>query len=251
VPAARNRTGSAPVAELPQSLHAQLRDGLRARILDGRLAPGAKLPSESEMTAEHGVSRITVRQALGALQAEGLIVKLHGKGAFVSHPRAAQSLNRLQGLNEALADAHRALSSKRLAWREVKAPTTVARALRLTPGDVVYHLQTLRYLDRQPLCVNNSYLVRTLGERLARVDFSQRDLIDVFEQEGGLTIGEAQLDIGAGVARPQDAKLLQIEPAAPVLEVERLLHDAAGTPVHIETAIYRADAFRYKLSLRR
>src|SRR6478609_5203827 len=85
--------------ELPQSLHAQLRDALRARILDGVLAPGAKLPSESELTAAHGVSRITVRQALGALQAEGLIVKLHGKGAFVSHSRAAQSLNRLQGLN--------------------------------------------------------------------------------------------------------------------------------------------------------
>ena len=63
--------------------------------------------------------------------------------------------------------------------------------------------------------------------------------------------GEAQLEIGAGMARPQDAKLLQIEPGAPVLEVERLLHLADGGPVHVETAVYRADTFRYKLSLRR
>ena len=114
-------------------------------------APGAKLPSESELTAAHGVSRITVRQALGALQAEGLIVKLHGKGAFVSHPKAAQSLNRLQGLNEALALEQHAVSSKRLPWREVKAPAAVARQLQLAAGETVYHLQTLRYLDRQPL----------------------------------------------------------------------------------------------------
>src|SRR3982751_4546974 len=101
------------MADLPQSLHAQLRDALRSRILDGALKPGDKLPSEAELTAEHGVSRITVRQALGALQSEGLIVKLHGKGAFVSQPRAAQSLDRLQGLSEALAPGHRALNSKR------------------------------------------------------------------------------------------------------------------------------------------
>jgi GntR family transcriptional regulator len=239
------------MAELPQSLHAQLRDALRARILDGRLAPGAKLPSESEMTTAHGVSRITVRQALGALQAEGLIVKLHGKGAFVSHPKAAQSLNRLQGLNEAMAFERHAVSSKRLAWRALKAPAAVARQLQLAPGETVYHLQTLRYLDREPLSVNSSWLPRSLGEKLARVDFSQRDLIDVFELEGGLKIGEAQLEIGAGVARPQDAKLLQIEPGAPVLEVQRLLHVADGGPVHVETAVYRADSFRYKLSLRR
>jgi GntR family transcriptional regulator len=242
---------SCPVSDLPQSLHARLRDALRARILDGRLAPGAKLPSEAELTAAHGVSRITVRQALGALQAEGLIVKLHGKGAFVSHPKAAQSLNRLQGLNEALALENHGVSSKRLAWREVKAPAAVARQLQLAPGEPVYHLQTLRYLDREPLSVNSSYLPRFLGEKLARVDFSQRDLIDVFEHEGGLEIGEAQLEIGAGLARPQEAKLLQVAPGSPVLQVERLLHVAGGGPVHVETAVYRADTFRYKLNLRR
>ncbi|SDZ97003.1 GntR family transcriptional regulator [Variovorax sp. YR216] len=239
------------MSELPQSLHAQLRDALRARILDGRLAPGAKLPSESELTAEHGVSRITVRQALGALQSEGLIVKLHGKGAFVSHPKAAQSLNRLEGLNEALAMEQHSVSSKRLMWREVKAPAAVARQLGLPSGESVYHLQTLRYLDRKPLSVNNSYLPRFLGEKLSRVDFSQRDLIDVFEHEGGLKIGEAQLAIGAGLARPQEAKLLHLEPGAPVLEVERLLHVADGGPIHVELAVYRADTFRYKLNLRR
>lgn len=239
------------MTELPQSLHAQLRDALRARILDGRLVPGDKLPSEAELTDEHGVSRITVRQALGALQAEGLIVKVHGKGAFVSHPKASQSLNQLQGLDEALALEQHSVSSKRLAWREVKAPSGVARQLQMAPGESVYHLQTLRYVDRKPLSVNNSYLPRSLGEKLKRVDFSRRDLIDVFEHEGGLKIGEAQLEIGAAIARAQDAKLLGIANGAPVLEVERLIHLADGGPIHVEFAVYRADTFRYKLSLRR
>ena len=239
------------MADIPQPLHARLRDALKAAILDGRLAPGAKLPSESELQAAHGVSRITVRQALGTLQAEGLIVKLHGKGAFVSHPKAAQSLKRLQGLQEAMAgDAH-AVSNRRLAWREIRAPAEVARKLGLPVGSAVYHLQTLRYLNREPLSVNHSWLLAALGARLARVDFAQRDLIDVFEHEGGLAIGRADLEIGAGTARTADAKLLRIAAGAPVLEVERIVHDAAGAPVQVEHAVYRADAFRYRLSLQR
>ena len=70
----------------PQPLYAQLRDHLRAAILGGRLRAHDKLPSESGLALQHGVSRITVRQALGALQNEGLITRLQGKGAYVSPP---------------------------------------------------------------------------------------------------------------------------------------------------------------------
>lgn len=239
------------MSELPQTLHARLRDALRADILERRLVPGDQLPSESQLQAAHGVSRITVRQALSALQAEGLIVKLHGKGAFVSQPRAAQSLDRLQGLNEALvADAH-AITNRQLSSRKAKASVEVAQWLKLSPGDPVYELHTLRYLDREPLSVNTSWLLPALGQKLLRLDLSQRDLIDVFENEGGLRVGRADLDIGAGLVRPADAPLLGLEPGAPVLEVLRIVHSEDGVRVHAERAIYRADAFRYKLALRR
>src|SRR3954470_18146241 len=101
-------------------LYAQVRDALRAEILDGRLQPDEKLLSESEMTAAYGVSRITVRQALGDLQKEGLIVRLQGKGAFVSQPQASQQLNRLEGLAESLAAQGQEVHSKRLSMKSVR-----------------------------------------------------------------------------------------------------------------------------------
>ena len=245
------------MAELPQTLHARLRDALRAQILDGRLRPGDQLPSESALQAAHGVSRITVRQALAALQADGLIVKRHGKGAFVSQAGASQRLERLQGLHEALAGeaapsgpAHE-VANHRLSWRELKAPADVAGLLGLRRGAPVYRLQTLRYLDRAPLSLNNSWLCPALGARLSRVDFSRRDLIDVFEHEGGLRIGRAELEIGAGLARTADARRLRIAAGAPVLEVQRIVHTDADEPVHVERAVYRADTFRYRLALQR
>ena len=239
------------MAELPQSLHARLRDALRGAILDGRLRAGDKLPSESELQAAHGVSRITVRHALAALQADGLIVKRHGKGAFVAPPRTSQSLHRLQGLHEALAGEAHAVSNRRLSWRRLAAPAAVAAQLQLATGSQVYRLQTLRYLDREPLSVNTSWLRPGLGEKLARVDFSRRDLIDIFEHEGGLRIARAELEIGAGTAQAADAGLLGIAPGAPVLEVLRIAYAGTDEPVHAERAVYRADTFRYRLSLQR
>ncbi|MGH6626147.1 MAG: GntR family transcriptional regulator [Burkholderiaceae bacterium] len=237
--------------DVPLPLYAQLRDELRARILDGRLKPHDKLPSEHELTVQHGVSRITVRQALNDLQKEGLIVKLHGKGAFVSHPKAAQSLNRLQGLSEALSLQGQTVSSKRLSMKKLAAPAAVARQLQLEPASEVYQLMTLRYLDREPLSVNCSYLPLPLGEKLAKADLSSRDLIDVFEHEFGLKVEQAQLEISARRVGARDARWLKVEPGDPVLQVERVLCTDNAQPLQTETAIYRADVFSYKLSLHR
>ena len=66
----------------PVPLYSQLKELLRGRILDGTYSPHSRMPSENELGQVFGVSRITVRQALGDLQKEGLIFKIHGKGTF-------------------------------------------------------------------------------------------------------------------------------------------------------------------------
>lgn len=239
------------MAELPQTLYGRLRDELRALILEGRLRPDDKLPSEAELTAQHGVSRITVRQALNDLQKEGLIVKLHGKGAFVAHPRAALHLDRLQGLGEALALEGQSVHSRRLSIKPMAAPAGVARQLGLAAGSPVVQLLTLRYLDRQPLSVNTSWLPQAAGQRLARIDTASRDFIDVFERDFGTPVAQAQLEIRACRTPAREARWLQIEAGDPALHVERILLGTDGTPLQVEGVLYRADAFSYRLTLKR
>lgn len=239
------------MAEAPQPLYAQLRDELRAGILDGRLQPHAKLPSESEMTAAYGVSRITVRQALGDLQKEGLIVRLQGKGAYVSQPQASQQLNRLEGLAEALAPQGQAVHSKRLAMKQLRAPAEVAAQLQLAARTELWQLSTLRYLDRQPLSVNVSHFIPGLGERIARIDLSGRDLIEVLERDLGQRVARAEVEIHAVPMPAREAKLLRVAVGEPALRVHRVLLAQDGKPLQTETAVYRADVFSYRLSLSR
>ncbi|TFY98032.1 GntR family transcriptional regulator [Ramlibacter rhizophilus] len=230
------------------TLYAQLRDQLRDRILQGQLVPHDKLPSESELSAEHGVSRITVRQALADLQRDGLIVRVQGKGAFVAAPRTQQSLQRLQGLGEALAGLGR-VHSRRLSVKELRASPEAARALRLPGGSTAWQLASLRYLEREPLSVNIAWFPGALGERMLRIDASGRDYIDVLETELDRPVAQAELEISAVPAPTRQARLLKVEPGAPALRVQRVLHGADGQPLQFETALYRGDTFSYKLSL--
>lgn len=88
--------------DAPSPLYAQLTGHLRSRILDGTWAPHSQMPSESELGAMFGVSRIMVRQTLGYLQKAGLIFRIHGKGTFVSRPTAFQNVASLAGVGEAI-----------------------------------------------------------------------------------------------------------------------------------------------------
>ncbi len=233
-------------------LYAKLRDSLRASILDKVLKPEEKLPSESQLALIHGVSRITVRQALSDLQNEGLIVRQQGKGAFLSSPkRASQSLDRLQGLGEALSAQGHAVHGKRLQMKRVRAPAGVSDCLGLPAAQEVWHMVSLRYLDRAPISVNSSYFPLPLGERLARLDLSGRDVIDVLEKDLGKVIIAAQLEISAVAMPAREGRWLLVSPGAPALRVQRVLCDASDARLQVETVTYRADAFSYKLNLAR
>ena len=109
-----------------QPLYTQIKEILRARILDGSYQPHQQMPSESEMMATFNVSRITVRQALNDLQNEGLIFRIHGKGTFVSKPKAFQDLGRLQGFGEAMRQMGYETFSRLLAIKSVTPSPQVA-----------------------------------------------------------------------------------------------------------------------------
>lgn len=239
------------MSEILQPLYARLRDQLRGDILAGRLRVHDKLPSEHELVQAHGVSRITVRQALADLQRDGLIRRLQGKGAYVSAPRTTQALQRLEGLGEALSAHGQAVHSQRLSMKRLKGSHDVVRELQLAPGSEVYQLRTLRYVDRLPMSLNESHYPLPLGERMVRLDLSGRDVIEVLEQDLGLRVSQARMEISAVPMPKLAAKWLQATPDGPALQVRRVLLNDEGKPLQLETATHHADRFSYQLTMSR
>ena len=116
------------------TLFAQVRERLRERIVSGALGTGDKLPSESELEAEFGVSRITVRQALSGLHAAGLIEKVNGRGSFVTRPASPRELGPMSGFYETMRRRGHVAHGKVSRVRRVRADAAVAAGLKLSPG---------------------------------------------------------------------------------------------------------------------
>ncbi|WP_263147379.1 GntR family transcriptional regulator [Pseudomonas sp. RIT-PI-AD] len=235
----------------PVPLYAQLKELLRTRILDGSYPPSSRMPSESELCRTFEVSRITVRQALGDLQKEGLIFKIHGKGTFVAKPKAFQNVSTLQGLAESMTRMGYEVINRLHGIRHLAASTTVAERLQLEEGAPVTEIKRVRLVNREPVSLEITYLPRALGEKLEKADLVARDIFLILENDCGIALGHADLAIDAVLADDHLVRALDVEEGAPIMRIERLTHAADGTPLDFEYLYYRGDAFQYRLRIDR
>ncbi|KVH61864.1 GntR family transcriptional regulator [Burkholderia sp. MSMB1072] len=238
-----------PLSAAP--LYVQIKDSLRARILDGTYAPHSRMPSEHELCAMFDVSRITVRQALGDLQKEGLLFKLHGKGTFVSKPKAFQNVTSLQGFAEAMSSMGYEIVNQLRSLRTVKADRHLATKLNVPEGAPLVEIHRVRLLNREPVSLEQTWVPEALGKRLAGADLATRDIFLILENDCGIALGHADVSIDAILADDEIVDALHVEESSPVLRIERLTHDASGAPIDYETLYFRGDAFQYRLRIDR
>lgn len=238
-------------AELPRTLHGRIREELRERIVSGAWREHQRVPSESELMKQYGVSRITVRQALSELEGERLIFKVAGKGSFVAQTKPFQELGRLQGFAEAMGAMGHETFNRVLELKTVPAEPHIAEQLALAPGAPVTAIRRVRYLDRKPVSLDLTWVPAALGLRLAREDLTTRDIFLILENQCGLALGHADLAISAALADASVAKALKLQVGAPVLQIERITWTREGAPVDYERLYCRSDHFQYRLRLQR
>jgi len=247
----QEKATSAALSLSPLPMYTQIKEILRARIMQGSYKPHQQLPSESEMMTAFKVSRITVRQALNDLQKEGLIFKRHGKGTFVSKPKAFQNVMRLQGFGEAMTSMGYETYSQVVSIKFQPAGRAVAARLGTTEKTLVCELQRVRFLNREAISLDVSYVSAELGRRLQKEDLASRDIFLILENDYGYTLDIAQLQIEAVLADETLAHHLRVEEGSPILRIERLTYTAAREPLDFEYLYYRGDAFQYRLSVER
>lgn len=233
----------------PSPLYMQIAEILRHEILQGTYQSNQQMPSESDLMSTFDVSRITVRQALGNLQSEGLIFRVYGKGTFVSRPRAFQDLGSLQGFGTAMREMGYETHSKVLSVRTVVAPQRVRD--RIAISDRMTEPRRLRFLNRAPISLDVSYLPSNIGQRVAKADLANRDVFSVLENDCQIVLGYADLRMSSVLATDELREVLGVEEGAPILFIERVIHTSAGAPLEYEELYYRGDAFQFKVRVDR
>jgi GntR family transcriptional regulator len=123
--------------------------------------------------------------------------------------------------------------------------------LQLGKRDKVCELQRLRFLNREPISLDISYVSSELGARLAKEDLATRDVFAIVENDYGILLGHADVQIGSMVADERLAEQLRVPDGSPVLFIERTTHTMDGQPFDYEHLYYRGDAFTYKVRVER
>lgn len=226
-------------------IHAQITAQIADAIRAGRLQPGGRLPAERDLAEALGVSRMTVRQALGALERAGLVRRAVGRagGTFVLEPKAERHPASTAGLSAELRRQGLAAGAEVISARVEPARPRTAAALGLEPGEPVAVVVRLRLAAGKPLALERSSLPVWLYPGIEDLDLGG-SLYELMQDVYGRRPARAVERLETVPARPADARALGIRAGAPLLLVERVGYGADGTPLEFARDRFRGDRTR-------
>jgi GntR family transcriptional regulator len=235
-------------------LHSQLESALRRLIESSQITPGAILPGELELAAQLGVSRHTVRHALGALTSEGLLRRERGRGTTVVSNRPTRVIERSLSAFYAFAWEQRARGAEQRSYvlerKVLGADALVAERLRVPRETEIDRIVRLRTADGDPLVFETAYLPRALTVGLRPEVLERESIYDELERVHGLRISGARETIRPIVLSRPVARLLRATQGAPAFAIERTTLADRG-PIEWQEAIVRGDRYLYSVELPR
>ena len=228
---------------------------LRDQIDSGHYAPGDKLPSERALAAEHGSARNTAREAIGLLQAEGLVDVQHGRGVFVrtktpmirmGASRYSPRLRAETGLSPFRAEAERQGKTARVdvpSITQVHAPTDVAERLQLAPEALVVERTNHYFTDDEPVQIGITYIPVQVAANSPLATQAKTGRGSIYERfaERGHQITSVREEITARMPSRAETAVLAIPSGVPVIELLHTGLDQDGQPFEVTRFVMRAD----------
>jgi GntR family transcriptional regulator len=245
--------GAALDRRAPTPLYFQLREALLREIRDHGMKTGDRLPTESEIERAYGVSRATIRQALAALEHEGVIRRVQGLGTFVASPKI-RHVPRLQSFSElarsqGFVPSHRMLSSSL-----VTVPEDVADELAVAPGSEGRHLVRLLLADDAVVGLADTWLPHDLiGDNEDLFDEGRLDRGSLYEllqrPPVSVVLHRAEETISASVADDALAAQLECDPGEPVLVVKRISWTTEDRVVESTRLLFVSERYEYRVAM--
>lgn len=230
-------------------LYTRLKHALRAAIAAGQHRPHQSIPSERELSALHGMSRMTVRHALDDLVSEGILYRAPGRGTFVAGPKIYQALGRVTSFTEDMRARGLEPGARQLKTETVPAPGECQQALGLTDAAPVLRVRRLRTADGEPMALETVHLPLELFPGLTELEPASQSLYRLLEERYGVKIARARQTIEPAAAMARDARHLGVTEGSLLLALERVTYDSEGRAVEYVRSLYRGDRYKFVVEL--
>lgn len=235
----------------PVPYYHQISTILRDRIANGEFRGGDKIPSEEDLRQMFTVSRATVRQALQALEHDGLIRREAGRGSFVRCGGDAGIAElKMTCLLEDLIALGIPAENKVSEVGIVSASRSVAQALGVNPGQSVFTFLRIVAVEDEPFAANRVFLHENVGMRLKNSDLADAHLLRTLEKKCGVVAARAEQVIEAILADAHQASFLNVDAGSALLSVTRSAFDQHETCIEYSITLYRSDRTRFSVSQR-
>lgn len=245
--------GSQPVAipplvldrSNPAPLYSRVAQHITDAIQRGDLVAGDRLDGEIGLAESLGISRATMRRAIEELVARGILARKHGVGTQVlSHPNLRST--GVRSLFDELAAAGRSPRSEVLVFEVISAEGNVASALEVAAGAPVTYIERIRYADEVPFAMMRNWIPASLVQ-LAPERIETGGLYEEL-RTSGIRMRVARQSIGAAVASPNMARLLDVDTGAALLNIQTVTLADLGHPVELGSHDCRADLYRFEMT---
>jgi len=236
-----------------ESLIDRIKGDLRRMITSGGLKPGEQLPSEPELAAAMGVSRNSLREAIGLLENEGFLLRRKGVGTFIteSKPVIRGGIERLRSIADFVAEQGYRPGSRVTRCRTQPCEGTVAAKLLIPPGDEVTVLETVKTASGSPVAVCSDIVPNALLRSKADAAAMKASIFEELRERHGIDIRYAECDIVPIVADEALAAMLEVPVGSPVLSLESIHYDDRDRRVLFSRSYFPAGRFAFKLIRRR
>lgn len=214
-----------------------------------RSAPAhTPLPTERELQENYGISRDTVRRAVGHLMKKGLVYNLQGSGTFVADRQTNTKSPRLISFTEDMRARGSRPSSHTLSCSKIGAPAGIARDLKIEVGSPVLRIVRLRSADGAPMALERAHF---LPEAFAHLEPALAGSLDAQLTDNGYRVMSATQEVSATNLTKDEAELLQLPAGAAALRVHLIGYTLRGLAVESTETMYRADRYDYLFQLER
>jgi GntR family phosphonate transport system transcriptional regulator len=226
----------------------QIADAVREEIAAGVFAAGERLPTEAELSLRFGVNRHTLRRAIAALAADGLVRADQGRGTFVAERPLPYPIGRRTRFSAAVEAAAR--TPGRILLGAVVEPATAALAqrLRLAPGARLHRIETMSVVDGAPISVATGWLSADRFPDFPALIAETGSYTAAFARSGVADYVRLETRIRAALADAEDALRLGLPAGAPVLVTESVDGDPGGAPLECGHTRFAADRIELTVS---
>jgi len=218
-------------------------NALQEQIEHGLLSSGCKLPAERKLSEVFATTRITLREALVQLEAQGLIYREERRGWFISPPRLTYDLIKRSHFHAMVREQGREPSTQLLGARLQPAPAAVCEALQLPPLSSVIQLCRTRRIDGRLVLYVEHYLNPVFFPEILEQDLS-RPLTELYADRYGLHYGQVEFEIMPTALHADAAAALKVSAGSPGLRISRVNHDQQGRLIDCDLEYWRHDAIR-------